>query len=101
MATTPEAKRSLSASTSVVARVTRRPTGLRSKKLIGKALQMLEDFLAQVVHGLLADPLHDAHLHILQAEARENRAGISEDYPEQAQQRGAFGPIVPSKPGTM
>ena len=36
MATTPEAKRSFKASTSVVARVTRRPTGLWSKKLIGR-----------------------------------------------------------------
>ena len=62
----------------------------------GQPLQMFEDFLAQVVHGFLSDPLHDADLHILQAKARENRAGISEDYPKQAQQRGAFGPIVPS-----
>ena len=35
MAATPDANRSFSASTSVVARVTSRPTGLRSKKLIG------------------------------------------------------------------
>ena len=36
IATTPEANRSFSASTSVVERVTSRPIGLRSKKLIGK-----------------------------------------------------------------
>ena len=34
IATTPEEKRSFSTSTSVVTRVTRRPTGLRSKKAI-------------------------------------------------------------------
>ena len=36
IATMPEANRSFSASTSVVTRVTSRPTGLRSKKLIGR-----------------------------------------------------------------
>ena len=35
-----------------------------------QALQMLENFLAQVVHRLLADPLHDPHLDVLHSEAR-------------------------------
>ena len=38
-----------------------------------QALQVLEDFLAQVVHGFLADLLHDADLQILQGEAQEQR----------------------------
>ena len=40
------------------------------EKAHGQALQMLENFLAQVVHGFLADPLHDAHLDVLQRETR-------------------------------
>ena len=40
---------------------------------------MLEDFLAQVVHRLLADPLHDADLHVLQAETqRASETGVGE-----------------------
>jgi hypothetical protein len=73
MATRPEAKRSFRASTSVVTRVTRRPTGCLVVIAHGQALQVVENFLAHVAHGFLADALHHSHLQILETETENQR----------------------------
>ena len=58
----PEANSSLMASTSLVTRVTSRPTGLRSKKPSSQAVQESEHVRAQVGHRARAGDLHRVHL---------------------------------------
>ena len=41
------------------------------EKAHGQSLQVLENFLAEVVHRFLSDRLHDSHLSVLQAEVCE------------------------------
>ena len=76
IATTPEVNISLSASTSVVTRVTRRPTGLRSKKPMCMRLQVAEDLAAQVKHDLLPGPLHEVGLQEFQEESENQQADV-------------------------
>src|SRR5580698_8253075 len=66
IATTPDANKSFSASTSVVERVTKRPIGLRSKKLIGSLCKCSKISLRRS-YIVSSDPLHDPHLHVLQS----------------------------------
>ncbi len=47
-------------------------------KTHGQALQALEDFLAQVVHGVLADPLHHAHLQVLEEKSARQRGQVQQ-----------------------
>ena len=82
MARTPEVNISLSASTSEVTRVTRRPTGLRSKKATCLELDVAEDLAAEIEHDLLAGPLHEVGLDEGEDEA--------EDVGEEVE-RGEFG----------
>ena len=55
-----------------------------------QALQVLENFLAQVVHRLLADRLHDANLHVLQGEAGKQGTQIRQHNPQYADHRRAY-----------
>ncbi len=83
MATRPEAKRSLRASTSVVTRVTRRPTGVLIVVAHRQALQVVENFLAHVAHGFLTHLLHDSYLQILESETEyQRRQEYDADPPE-------------------
>ena len=66
-----------------------------------QALQMLEDFLAQVVHRFLADPLHDAHLQILQGETGEQRNHEEATLPRQDRSSAELSASEPENPGTM
>ena len=59
----------MSASTSVVTRVTRRPTGIAIVEGEIQALQVRHQLAAQIEHGLLSDPLHE----VLLAEVAEHR----------------------------
>ena len=58
----------------MVTRVTRRPTGLRSKYVMGKRWMWRKIARAHVVHGLLADALHDADLNVLREEIEDQDA---------------------------
>ena len=49
-----------------------------------QALQVLEDLLAQVVHGVLADLLHHADLQVLEGEAQRQRRQEQQRHPAQA-----------------
>ncbi len=66
-----------------------------------QALQMLENFLAQVVHRFLPDPLHDPHLHVLQPKTRQDRTGIRRRDPHQPEQPPRFARSCRRNPGTM
>ena len=66
-----------------------------------QALQVFEDFLAQVVHRFLPDPLHDSHLRVLQAETREERAEVCQDEPQRCRSTAMFLGMECAAPGTM
>ena len=55
------------------------PDGRTVVKTHRHALEMPEDFLAQVIHGLLAHALHHAHLEILEKKPRNQGAQEDED----------------------
>ena len=52
------------------------PHGIAVKVGHRQALKMPENFLAHVVHGLLADALHDANLHVLCEKIEDQHAQI-------------------------
>ena len=74
--TTPEVNISFNASTSVVTRVTSRPTGFLSKKRHVHALQMPEDLAAQIEHHLLPGPLHEVGLQEFKNEGEDQQPEI-------------------------
>ena len=74
--TTPAVNISFSASTSLVTRVTRRPTGFLSKKEMCRPLQVTENLRPQIEHHLLPGPLHDVGLSELQQEAEQQQANV-------------------------
>ena len=59
---TPEVNSSFNASTSVVTRVIRRPTGFLSKKETSSFCKMPENLHAQIVHDLLAHHVNEPRL---------------------------------------
>jgi hypothetical protein len=69
--TTPELKSSFSASTSLVTRVIRRPTGFRSKKRRLRPLEVREELHPEVVHDPLTDPGGQQRLCVLEDEGEE------------------------------
>ena len=55
---------------------------------------MVEDFLAQVVHGFLADVLHDADLHVLCKEIEKEDEQVNQADDDQAVAGGGEGDCV-------
>ena len=88
MARTPEVNISLRASTSEVTRVTRRPTGLRSKKPTCMRCMWRKIWRAHVEHDLLAGPLHEVGLDELEQVGEEQRAEVEEGDLRDAGHRG-------------
>ena len=72
--TIPEENISFRTSTSLVTRVISRPMGFRSKNFVLEALQVLEHLHPQVEDRLLADPLGEIGVEVLQ-DAADNQDG--------------------------
>ena len=78
MVTIPELKSSLRTSTSVVTRVTRRPTGLPVEILNVEFLQVRHELAAQVEHRVLTGPLHQIRLAELESERADHDREIEQ-----------------------
>ena len=74
--TTPAVNISFSASTSLVTRVTSRPTGFLSKNAMCSRCRWRKICAAQIEHHLLPGPLHDVGLRELEQEAEQQDADI-------------------------
>ncbi len=64
--------------------------GVAVKVAHRQALHMAEDFTAHVVHGLLADALHDANLDVLCEEVEHQHGKKEQAKPADARPRGRF-----------